>query len=38
MANATDDPKVRAAMLQMAQTWFRLADQGEGCSEPNCGD
>src|SRR5437763_10099172 len=26
MANATDDPKVRATLLQMAQTWFRLAD------------
>ena len=28
MANVTEDPKVRATLLQMAQTWFRLADEG----------
>ena len=30
MANATEDPQVRATLLQMAQTWFRLADNNPG--------
>jgi hypothetical protein len=35
MANATDDPQVRATLLQMAQTWFRLADEPHhpGCEQ-----
>jgi hypothetical protein len=28
MARTSEDPQVRAALLQMAQTWFRLADNG----------
>jgi hypothetical protein len=35
MANATDDPKVRATLLQMAQTWFRLADENGSGDEPD---
>jgi len=27
MANVTEDPQLRATLLQMAQTWFRLADE-----------
>jgi hypothetical protein len=29
MASAVHDPKARAALLQMAQVWLRLAGQGE---------
>jgi hypothetical protein len=27
MANSSQDPQARAALLQMAQVWLRLADQ-----------
>ena len=27
MANSSQDPQERAALLQMAQVWLRLADQ-----------
>jgi hypothetical protein len=29
MASAVHDPKARAALLQMAQVWLRLASQKE---------
>jgi hypothetical protein len=29
MASATKDEKTRATFTQMAQVWFRLAEQGE---------
>jgi hypothetical protein len=35
MASATEDPQVRAALLQMAQTWYRLADDGRPDGERN---
>ena len=38
MANATEDSKVRATLLQMAQTWFRLADEGPADADEDDAD
>jgi len=37
MANVTDDPQLRATLLQMAQTWFRLADERPPAGEDDTG-
>jgi hypothetical protein len=35
MARAADDAQVRAVLIQMAQVWFRLAeDQAAGDKQP----
>jgi hypothetical protein len=33
LARTTADPQTQAAMLQMAQVWFRLADEAESSAE-----
>jgi len=35
MASVTEDPQVRATLLQMAQTWFRLAEAPQPNGEPS---
>jgi len=41
MATATTDERTRAIFMQMAQTWFRLAEEKNGNSgggAPSCAD
>ena len=33
MASAFDNPQARAALLQMAQVWFRLSSEMAGCGD-----
>jgi hypothetical protein len=35
MANAVQDPKARASLLQMAQVWLRLAQQHGAKQRPD---